>query len=46
MIAHVNDHQITARLFGQHMVEEGQELRFGFKPQSAYHFDDAGLRLF
>jgi multiple sugar transport system ATP-binding protein len=46
VIAHVNDHQITARLFGQHTVEEGQELRFGFKPQSAYHFDDAGLRLF
>ena len=45
VIAHVNDHQITARLFGQHMVEEGQELRLGFKPQSAYHFDDAGLRL-
>ena len=45
VIAHVADHQITARLFGQHPVEEGQALRFGFKPQSVYHFDSAGLRL-
>ena len=45
VIAHVNDHQITARLFGQHAVEEGQDLRFGFKPQSAYHFNDEGLRM-
>ncbi len=45
VIAHVNDQQITARLFGQHAVEEGQDLRLGFKPQSAYHFDASGARL-
>ncbi|MCE8537902.1 ABC transporter ATP-binding protein [Ruegeria pomeroyi] len=45
VIAHVNDHQITARLFGQHAVEEGQNLRLGFKPQSAYHFNNEGLRI-
>ncbi len=46
VIAQVNDHQITARLFGQHAVDEGQELRLGFKPQSAYHFDADGARLY
>ena len=45
VIAHVDGHQITARLFGQYSIEEGQDLRLGFKPQSAYHFDDDGLRL-
>lgn len=45
VIAHVKDHQITARLFGQHSVEEGQNLRLGFRPQSAHHFDKEGLRL-
>ena len=45
VIAHVNDHQITARLFGQHAIEEGQDLRLGFKPDSAYHFDGEGMRL-
>ncbi|SMX48078.1 ABC transporter ATP-binding protein [Maliponia aquimaris] len=45
VIAHLNDHQITARLFGQHDIEEGQDLRLGFKPQSAYHFDGEGHRL-
>ncbi|WP_299747696.1 ABC transporter ATP-binding protein [uncultured Tateyamaria sp.] len=46
VIAHLKDHQITARLFGQHAVEEGQDLRFGFNPQSAYHFDTQGARLY
>ncbi|MFQ6548442.1 ABC transporter ATP-binding protein [Aestuariibius sp. 2305UL40-4] len=45
VIAHLNDHQITARLFGQHALEEGQDLRFGFEPQRTYHFDSAGSRL-
>ncbi|GGX67699.1 sugar ABC transporter ATP-binding protein [Tateyamaria omphalii] len=46
VIAHLNDHQITARLFGQHAVEEGQDLRLGFDPQSAYHFNTQGARLY
>ena len=45
VVARVDDHQITARLFGQHFIKEGQTLRFGFKPENAYHFDHAGLRL-
>jgi len=46
VIANVNDHQITARLFGQHSVEEGQELRLGFKSESAYFFSGEGARLY
>ncbi len=45
VIAHALDHQITARLFGQHSVKEGQDLRLGFNPESAYHFDGEGHRL-
>ena len=45
IIAHTAEHQITARLFGQHAVDEGQELRLGFHPQSAYHFNADGSRL-
>ncbi len=44
VIAYLHDHQITARLFGQHSVEEGQTLTLGFKPQSAFHFDGQGHR--
>ena len=45
VIAQVNQHQITARLFGQHEIDEGQNLQLSFKPQSAYHFDANGARL-
>ncbi|MDE0523339.1 MAG: ABC transporter ATP-binding protein [Boseongicola sp.] len=45
VVAQVDDHQITARLVGQHFIEEGQSLRFGFEPKSAYHFDRDGLRI-
>ena len=45
VIAHAGTHQITARLFGQHQVSEGEDLRLGFKPESVYAFDNAGLRL-
>ena len=45
VVAHVNDHQITARLFGQHAIEAGQEVHLGFEPKSAYHFDAEGARL-
>ncbi|MBV6638898.1 MAG: ABC transporter ATP-binding protein [Mameliella sp.] len=46
VVASVQDHQITARLFGQHSVEEGEDLRFGFQSKSAYHFDRDGARLY
>ncbi|MYH59277.1 MAG: ABC transporter ATP-binding protein [Boseongicola sp. SB0675_bin_26] len=45
VVAQVDGHQITARLLGQHFIEEGQILHFGFKPENAYHFDGDGLRL-
>ncbi|MXX90167.1 MAG: ABC transporter ATP-binding protein [Boseongicola sp. SB0677_bin_26] len=45
VVAQIDDHQITARLFGQHFIEEGQNLRFGFNSENAYHFDSDGLRL-
>ncbi len=45
VIAKVQDHQITARLFGQHRVEEGQDIRLAFDPQSVYMFDQSGARL-
>ncbi len=44
IIAHVDDHQITARLFGQHQVAEGESLRLGFRPGSTYTFDQDGRR--
>jgi multiple sugar transport system ATP-binding protein len=43
VIADVQNHQITARLFGQHGIETGQALRLGFKPDKTYHFDAGGL---
>jgi multiple sugar transport system ATP-binding protein len=45
VIARVDGHQITARLFGQHRIEEGQGVRLGFEPKSVYHFDADGARL-
>ncbi|WP_170573304.1 ABC transporter ATP-binding protein [Ruegeria atlantica] len=45
VIAKVHDHAVTARLFGQHAISEGQELRFAFAPDKAYRFDAAGQRL-
>ncbi|MCV2887778.1 ABC transporter ATP-binding protein [Ruegeria aquimaris] len=45
VIARLDGHQITARLFGQHQVAEGENLRLGFKPESTYAFDREGQRL-
>ena len=45
VIAQVGNHQVTARLFGQHSVEEGQELRLGFDRERAYYFDADGMRV-
>ncbi|MEL7132028.1 MAG: TOBE domain-containing protein, partial [Pseudomonadota bacterium] len=45
IIAHMNDHQITARLFGQHQVAAGEDLRLGFKPDCTYAFDEGGARV-
>ena len=45
IIAELDSRQITARLFGQHQVKEGQNLNFGFDPKSVYHFDQDGQRV-
>ena len=45
IIASMDTLQITARLFGQHQVKPGENLRFGFDPKSAYHFDKQGQRV-
>jgi multiple sugar transport system ATP-binding protein len=45
VIARVQDHALTARLFGQHAIAEGEELRFAFSADKAYRFDAAGQRL-
>ncbi len=45
IIANMNAQQITARLFGQHAVESGQNLKLGFDPKNAYHFDQDGQRV-
>ena len=45
VIANVDSLQITARLFGQHAIEEGQDLRLGFDPKDVYRFDNEGARL-
>ncbi|NOE27150.1 ABC transporter ATP-binding protein [Ruegeria sp. HKCCD6157] len=44
VIAMMQDHQITARLFGQHQVEAGQSIRFGYSPGRVYRFDAQGAR--
>ncbi|WP_170331842.1 ABC transporter ATP-binding protein [Ruegeria arenilitoris] len=45
VIAKIHDHAVTARLFGQHAISEGQELRFAYAADKAYRFDAAGQRL-
>ncbi len=45
VIAMVKDHQITARLFGQHAIEPGSELSFGIPEGKSFYFDEAGARL-
>ena len=45
VIAMAGDHQITARLFGQHDVDEGRSVRLGYPPERAYFFDESGARL-
>lgn len=44
VIARVNETQITARLFGQHAINQGQTVTLGYSADKAYYFDQAGLR--
>ena len=45
VIAKVHEHSVTARLFGQHAISEGEELHLSFSPDKAYRFDSDGMRL-
>ncbi|WP_170608325.1 ABC transporter ATP-binding protein [Ruegeria arenilitoris] len=45
VVAMMQDHQITARLFGQHKVAAGQPVRFGYNPDRTYSFDQKGARV-
>ncbi len=45
VIALVQDHQVTARLFGQHDVSPGQAVQFAYEPAKTYRFDPNGARL-
>ncbi len=45
VIAKVHEHSVTARLFGQHAISEGEELHLSFSPEKAYRFDSDGMRL-
>ncbi|MFG5381322.1 ABC transporter ATP-binding protein [Yoonia sp. R2-816] len=45
VIAQFGQQQITARLFGQHAVAEGETIRFSFNPESAYSFGENGMRV-
>ena len=44
VIAQVNGTQVTARLFGQHAIEQGETVTFGFASEKAYYFTEEGLR--
>ncbi|WP_282181221.1 ABC transporter ATP-binding protein [Aliiroseovarius marinus] len=44
VIANFGDRQITARLFGQHDIAEGQSLTLGFDANSSYFFKQDGER--
>ncbi len=45
VIAKLGDQQITARLFGQHDIAEGQSLSLGFDADNAYFFSPDGARI-
>ncbi|MEX0306794.1 MAG: ABC transporter ATP-binding protein [Ruegeria sp.] len=45
VIAMMQNHQITARLFGQHQVNAGEAVRLGYAQDRTYRFDQQGARL-
>ncbi len=44
VIAQMNGTQITARLFGQHAISQGETVKFGFSSERAFYFNQDGLR--
>ncbi|MEL7117498.1 MAG: ABC transporter ATP-binding protein [Pseudomonadota bacterium] len=45
VVAQIKDRKVTARLFGQHAIQQGQPVTFGVAPERLYYFDDQGARL-
>ncbi|WP_299732210.1 ABC transporter ATP-binding protein [uncultured Tateyamaria sp.] len=45
VVARVKGTQITARLFGQHSIHQGETVNFGFSPGRAFYFNADGLRI-
>ncbi len=45
VVAKVDDHNITARFFGQHNIASGQTINLEMNPERLYFFDDKGARL-
>jgi len=45
VIAMMGDKQITARLFGQHAIEQGQTVSLSITPERLYYFDNQGERV-
>ncbi|MEM9550437.1 MAG: ABC transporter ATP-binding protein [Pseudomonadota bacterium] len=45
LIVAVNGHAATVRLFGQHGIRPGEDLRLGYDISRAYFFDSDGRRL-
>ncbi len=44
VIAQMKGTQITARLFGQHAISQGETVKFGFSSERAFYFNQDGLR--
>lgn len=45
IVAQVASEQLTARLFGQHSIEDGQNVKFKIASDRTYYFDESGSRL-
>lgn len=45
LIAKLNEHSITVRLFGQYEMRENEQLQLRFSPDKAFYFDESGQRV-
>jgi len=44
LIATLQGHSVTVRLFGQHEVGENEQIRLGLSPDKTFYFNEDGLR--
>ncbi|MEO9823953.1 MAG: ABC transporter ATP-binding protein [Paracoccaceae bacterium] len=45
VVARLDEYQVTARLFGQHLIEQGQTVNFEIQSSRIYFFDNKGTRI-